>query len=275
MPEINGDPKSGNLSISCHFDEFKCVLEVIQNFKVLSDGEESTNKNKAALKMIQNQNSGSVKNDNSNGTDVSKSTKGKEKRTRANKNAMVESIVDNDILLKLVNDEDFGDIQIVVRGKKFRVHRILLGNQSKIFSIIFGKLKDGQKNSVSIDDVDERIFLEILRFIYFNKVHEIEKYAKELLPAAIKYSIEKLEEKCVETVSKNIVTENVIEYLRLADMYRLEKLRKQTINFIASNLADVMKSSSYNSIKMMKRDSLYELIQAIMTKLSENSCDRP
>ncbi|KAJ8675263.1 hypothetical protein QAD02_011049 [Eretmocerus hayati] len=174
----------------------------------------------------------------------------------------------DDILLKLVEKEGFGDVEIHVRGRKFRAHRILLSSQSENFNEIFSNGEGEQQNSaVTIDDVSHQVFAEILRFIYYNKIQEIGKYAKGLFAVAEKYSMQALRKFCEEEVSKSVTCENAIEYLDLVDQFDLEELKKKVIEFMALNFKTISKSTSFASLKNTKSDLLFELIQVLGNKI--------
>ncbi|KAJ8675258.1 hypothetical protein QAD02_011044 [Eretmocerus hayati] len=167
-------------------------------------------------------------------------------------------------LLKIIQDGSFGDVSIFVDGKKFRAHRVLLSSQSEKLAKIFDNYTCGQRNaSVTIDDVNHQVFAEILRFIYFNEIQEIGKYAKGLFAVAEKYSMQALSKFCEEEVSKNVTCENAIEYLDLVDQFDLEELKKVVIEFVASNFKIISKSSSFASLENMKSSLLFELIQVM------------
>ncbi|KAJ8675264.1 hypothetical protein QAD02_011050 [Eretmocerus hayati] len=176
--------------------------------------------------------------------------------------------IQNDILLELVTDQEFGDIDIEVKGKQFRAHRVLLSNHSGVLSKIISKTENEKRGLVSIDDLDDKVFLEILRFIYFNKMNGIEKSASEFFAAAKKYDMEKMKKMCVVTMSKNLSSENAIEYLGLADLFELEDFKKQILEFMALNLTKIVKSSSFRTMKEMNKSVLFELIQTMASKMS-------
>ncbi|KAJ8675262.1 hypothetical protein QAD02_011048 [Eretmocerus hayati] len=177
---------------------------------------------------------------------------------------------DDDILLKIIRTSGFGDVEFRVNGKVFRAHQTLLANQSKVFTENFNKTVSNQKVIV-ITDIDVEVFTEILRFVYFNEVHEIEKYAKGLLAAADKYSMEGLRQICEETMSADLSCQNAVKYLEITDIYELEELKKRVVEFIVSNVEKIMGNLSFLSLKVMKSSLLFGLIQAMGKKLTEMS----
>ncbi|KAJ8675260.1 hypothetical protein QAD02_011046 [Eretmocerus hayati] len=174
---------------------------------------------------------------------------------------------EEDCLLKFIQDKKFGDVSIEVDGKIFRAHRVLLRSQSEAFAKIFGDREDDKaEKTISIDDVDHKLFTEILRFIYYKEVKGIQECAKDLLAAASKYSMEPLRKICVEEVSKSVTCENAIEYLQMIDQSELGELKKVVVEFVASNLKEISKSSTFASLKNVKSDLMFELIQALGNK---------
>ncbi|KAJ8675259.1 hypothetical protein QAD02_011045 [Eretmocerus hayati] len=175
---------------------------------------------------------------------------------------------EGDRSLKFIQDKKFGDVSIEVNGKIFRAHRVLLRSQSEAFAKILGDSEnDEDEKTISIDDVDHKVFTEILRFIYYKEVKGIQEYAKNLLAAALKYSMEPLKRICEEEVSKSVTCENAIEYLQMADQSELGELKKVVVEFVASNLKEISRSSSFAYLENMKSSLLFELIQAMGNKM--------
>ena len=82
---------------------------------------------------------------------------------------------------------------LVCGHKEFPVHKAILSARSKVFQAMFEhKMLETERSRVEIEDIDNDIMLEILRFIYTDRTQNIEKLADALLPAADKYCLERL-----------------------------------------------------------------------------------
>ncbi|KAJ8688203.1 hypothetical protein QAD02_023998 [Eretmocerus hayati] len=176
-----------------------------------------------------------------------------------------------DILEKLMEDEDFGDVKFKVNGRIFRAHEALVASQSPVLAKIISDSKAKQRNFVVIDDTDDRVFREMMRCIYFNRVEKIESYARTLLSAAMKFSMNSLKILCEKTISKSVNSENAMQYLKLADVLGLNDLRKQIIDFIVTNSSNMMDDPSFKMMKEMKSSTMFELIEAMAAKMKPES----
>jgi hypothetical protein len=66
-----------------------------------------------------------------------------------------------------------------------------------------------------------------------------------LLYAAEKYKIDALKMKCVESLSQNLDSSNVLETLLLADRYNIDELLKNCIGFINMENKNVFSSKEW------------------------------
>lgn len=110
-------------------------------------------------------------------------------------------------------------------GTTFKAHKAILSGKSAVFHAMFNiDMEEAASKSVDIIDFKGPVMRELLRFIYFGHVKNIKDIDAELLQAAIVYQIEKLPESCVESMTARLNNDNVIEFVRLADLYDLELL---------------------------------------------------
>ena len=101
----------------------------------------------------------------------------------------------------------YSDVKIVVSGKEFLAHKIILsGKKNNVFiliqefnnfsqnlarSVVFEKMfqhdmKENLKNKVDLNDIVPEVFEELLKYIYTGKVSNLQQMAPYLLDAAFK-----------------------------------------------------------------------------------------
>ena len=95
--------------------------------------------------------------------------------------------------------------------------------------------EENHKNKVKIENIDSRVFQEILRYMYTGKVDGIDTIVKDLLVAADKYMLQGLKKICEEHFKKTLTNENIFEYGLIGDKFNLWSLKKKIINVIAEN----------------------------------------
>ncbi|XP_033212756.1 speckle-type POZ protein-like isoform X2 [Belonocnema kinseyi] len=136
----------------------------------------------------------------------------------------------------LLEDQVLKDITFSVQGKKFKAHKAILAARSPVFSAMFThKMKERIKSCVEIQDLEPDIFEKMLRFIYTDKVNDLEESASKLLPAAERYDLQKLKRMCVTILHRSLTIKNVLETLKLADMFSISDLRRAALKFIISH----------------------------------------
>ena len=94
------------------------------------------------------------------------------------------------------------------------------------------QMLEGKNNIVNIEDVDEEVMTEVLRFIYTGRSSSIEKMADLMLAAADKYAMDRLKALCEEALCSNLDIENVADSLILADLHSATTLKCEAIDFI-------------------------------------------
>jgi BTB/POZ domain len=70
-------------------------------------------------------------------------------------------------LARFVNSPLHSDVKIVCGSSRFHAHRVVLASRCRFFERMFeGGWSAGQSNEVHVEDVDPRIMIHLLRFIY-------------------------------------------------------------------------------------------------------------
>ncbi|XP_008217320.1 speckle-type POZ protein B-like [Nasonia vitripennis] len=171
---------------------------------------------------------------------------------------------------ELLSSAKFSDITIVVVDKKFSVHRNILACRSPVFSAMFEhEMLEKRKNVVEISDVEPEVMAEVLRFIYADKVNNIEKLAVDLLIAADKYQLEALRLMCEEVLVKKLNIDNVVEILKIVDLYAsCSRLRGALLKFLTANRQKVADVKNFDKIfEALSPALLTEITKTFMTKL--------
>jgi hypothetical protein len=85
----------------------------------------------------------------------------------------------------LYKDMVFSDVELEVGGQVLKAHKVILMNRSSVFKAMFSHdTLEAAKNRVIIKDFDFEIFQELLRYIYCEKVENLEAVALDLMAAA-------------------------------------------------------------------------------------------
>lgn len=88
---------------------------------------------------------------------------------------------------KLLTSKNFSDFQFKIGNKKFNVHKNILSARSPVFEAMFKHgLKESNEKQTEITDVEVDVFEAMLKYIYTNKIPDLEDSATDLLMAANK-----------------------------------------------------------------------------------------
>lgn len=165
---------------------------------------------------------------------------------------------------KLLLSERFSDVKLVTScGREILAHKNILAARSPAFSAMFEHdMMEKKLNEVQISDVDYDVLKEMLRFIYADRVENVENLAGELIVAADKYRIDGLKEVCEEVLGDNISVDNVVQILVVADRHSIENLKNRAINFIKAHIKNVIDTAGFKSI--VHTSVLTDIMQAII-----------
>jgi speckle-type POZ protein len=91
----------------------------------------------------------------------------------------------------LYKDMVLSDVELEVGGKVLKAHKVILMSRSSVFKAMFShNTLEAAKNRVVIKDFDFQTVQELLRYIYCEKVENLEDIALNLIAAADYVSIQ-------------------------------------------------------------------------------------
>lgn len=151
---------------------------------------------------------------------------------------------------QLLETGKFSDVTLSVGEMKFRLHKVILTSCSPVFRAMFEHdMIEKQSNVIDILNVRYEVMKEIIRFMYTNKVNEIDGLAVELLVAADMYEIVELKDLCERNLSDCLCIDTAIERLILAITYNANVLKNNAIEFIVRNLEDFLNQAQFQILE--------------------------
>jgi speckle-type POZ protein len=136
---------------------------------------------------------------------------------------------------RMFENEEHCDLKIHADdGVTLNAHKTILIARSPVFSkMLTSNMKEATTNTVKIEDFDSKTLRELLRFIYCGQVQDLEAVAGNLVHAAEKYDLDELKKICIEQLAENVLGENVVETLIIADQVSgTEKLVKACVPIV-------------------------------------------
>lgn len=172
-----------------------------------------------------------------------------------------------DDLQGMFENQEFSDVTFSVQGREFRAHKVILAARSPVFKAMFGhEMVENQNNRVEITDIGYDVLREVMRFIYAEKVLNLDKISKELLAAADKYALEKLKVMCENVLCLNMSIENAAEMFVFADTYNAAKLKVQAREYINKHAMDISKTDGWKLMIVTRPQLLAEAFLALATQ---------
>ena len=162
-------------------------------------------------------------------------------------------------MLKLFLDEESADVLFELKGDDtsskihYHAHRLVL---KACAPDLFRLCEDCDLSTpITIPDVESRVFLEMLRYLYGGEVSASwMNDAKKFIDAADKYGVTdlKVEAEAWYVTYLNFTVGNVIEEFLYADAMNCPLLREAAMEFILKNSVEVINSDSFENVLMTK-----------------------
>ena len=171
-------------------------------------------------------------------------------------------------LQQLLEQQNLSDVVIFVNGCRFQAHKAILSARSPVFAAMFRtETREFQTNTVYLDDIEQDVFTELLRFIYTGCANNLNQVGENLLIAADKYGLEDLKFMCERELWNNLTVENAAQILILSDIHSADKLKNKAISFINKNSTEVIVTAGWKDMA----ESHPKLIVEIYVKLAKKS----
>ena len=151
---------------------------------------------------------------------------------------------------KLFLDSNTSDIVLICKGEEIRAHRLVLGARSPVFhAMLQSKMMESTRREIKIDDADNDVLKEMLRYMYTARVEDKFNKFRELLVVADKYQVLELVKYCGTKLAQTLNNDNAFQMGSFAETHNAEDLMNESIQFIMSNVPDTLNQDWRNQIK--------------------------
>ncbi|XP_065203942.1 speckle-type POZ protein-like [Planococcus citri] len=152
-------------------------------------------------------------------------------------------------IASLFENQTLTDVILSVNGKEYPAHKVILAARSPVFCAMFKhNTKENELNRVDINDINEAVVEAMLKYIYTGKCNDSDELVEGLLVAADKYDLRRLKSMCAKRLINRLSAESAANVLILADMHHLEDLKREAINFIVANFAQVLNTVGWKNM---------------------------
>uniref|UniRef100_A0A0K8SFE6 BTB domain-containing protein n=1 Tax=Lygus hesperus TaxID=30085 RepID=A0A0K8SFE6_LYGHE len=144
---------------------------------------------------------------------------------------------------------DYCDFSIVVEGKVYHVHKMVLGSRSPYFETLFStQMRETSENKLELSDIDFEIFEIFLKYVYTCEISDLEQHAEKLLLCGEKYQLGELVELCEASLIKTLNVKNAASCLLLGHLLAREQLKIHSLLFIRKNWDAVMNTEGWENV---------------------------
>lgn len=137
------------------------------------------------------------------------------------------------------------NLTIVMEGRKFRVHKDILGCRSPVFAALLSQeVGENRGDTISIDPFDacnKEVFHDFLLYVYSGYLENLSiENVYGLYYAADQYEMFELKEACIEFLKESVSVETISDVIRLAVKKEEYELLDIATVFYAMNLKEIM-----------------------------------
>ncbi|KAJ8271524.1 hypothetical protein COCON_G00103830 [Conger conger] len=139
---------------------------------------------------------------------------------RSHSSRVVKSIMD-----LCLEDGLFADVNVMVDGKEFQLHRLVLSAQSCFFRSMFtSNLKEAHNRSIELKDVSAPVFQLLVDYIYHGTIKLRVEDLQDTYELADMYQLTALFEECSRFLSRTVEVKNCLQVMWLADRHSDQEL---------------------------------------------------
>ncbi|OMO50183.1 BTB/POZ-like protein [Corchorus olitorius] len=155
-------------------------------------------------------------------------------------------------------------------GPYIPAHKALLAARSEIFKNMLDS--DGVKapasdtDTITLSELNTEELESLLEFLYTGTlpIDKLEKHVYSLYVAADKYEIPYLHETCERYMLKTLNTSNAVDVLEFSEAHSNKKMKEATLNFIVSNMKDVVSTLKYEDFASSNPNLCLQITRAFV-----------
>ncbi|XP_036453142.1 actin-binding protein IPP [Colossoma macropomum] len=155
---------------------------------------------------------------------------------------------------------DFCDVRLLVGGRVFQVHRLVLAASGPYFSALFsGGMSEAHEEEVHIAGVEAEVFEVLLEFIYTGSIDVTVENVQELMVAADMLQLSEVVAICGEFLRGHMEPSNCIGIYQFLEQIGCLDLLEFTENYVHVHFLEVCVSEEFSSLS---KDQLVRLLRS-------------
>uniref|UniRef100_A0ACD5YGK0 Uncharacterized protein n=1 Tax=Avena sativa TaxID=4498 RepID=A0ACD5YGK0_AVESA len=165
-------------------------------------------------------------------------------------------------LAMMSSKQDLTDVLLDVGGESFSAHRVVLAARSPVFRTeLYGPMAGSKTTSITIQDMEASTVRSMLHYMYHRSLSNIDSndvsstmaHYRHLLVAADRYGVKELKKICEDRLcGSDIMIDNVVSMLELAEDHACLKLKTKCLDFLANGEKFMMVATSTEYLRLMQ-----------------------
>ncbi|KAJ8681916.1 hypothetical protein QAD02_017708 [Eretmocerus hayati] len=172
-------------------------------------------------------------------------------------------------LSDIAKEPKYSDFVVKAETNFFKVHKKILAKHSIVFDTMFrSKMREDRESKMEIHDHNASTVARMIKFLYTSEISEGIGYDEllELLSIAEMYKIESLKKTCRKKLLENIECSTAMKALIAFDSYNDSKMKKKVLQFIAKNLTEIVTRNDFYKLKKSNPQLLESIIVCIVER---------
>ena len=152
---------------------------------------------------------------------------------------------------ELFNSEQLCDVTIKLGERQIRAHRVVLAAVSPYFRAMFtSKMKESDDSDITMREVDEDIFLSLIKFIYSHSVVICVDNVQSLLQCASMLQLDSVVHACCDFIYNHLSILNCLSVRNFVESHGCLKLVHKVDAYIKQNFMEITKSKEFLEINV-------------------------
>ncbi|XP_016139188.1 actin-binding protein IPP [Sinocyclocheilus grahami] len=161
---------------------------------------------------------------------------------------------------KMRQQSDFCDVRLLVGGRVFGVHKLVLAASGPYFAALFsGAMSEAHEEEVRIVGVEADVFEILLEFIYTGSIDVTVDTVQELMVAADMLQLSEVVDICGEFLRAHMDPSNCVGIYRFLEQIACMELLQFTEDYIHVHFLEVCASEEFSSLS---KDQLVKLLRS-------------
>ncbi|KAM4589406.1 kelch repeat and BTB domain-containing protein 8 [Fundulus diaphanus] len=149
-------------------------------------------------------------------------------------------------LKQLLDAQQLCDVTLLVEGKKFMCHRVLLAAVSPYFRAMFtSPLVESRLNEIRLEEVTPSVMETVIQFVYTGEAGLSLETAEDLFVAANRLQVMPLQDLCSRFLFEHLSVENCLGMYSLARSHHDQLLLRASLRLVAQHFPRVARQKDF------------------------------